>query len=199
MLTEYRSRSLYVHTKNEHPTCICRPPKSLPSSPLLIPPPPIPFQTVTGLSCPRRANRPTSPTTKVTQLSDLAPFCVRTRKSNGSVKMRRQIIKEKKKEDVHGDEINTLYIVKRPPPTKKPPVRCIRCYCFLSSLPLLKDNETADETDTSSYTASRRYHTSNARPTSSHSTDVEVNTSDDSNVDSTGGRSRTVLIYEQQR
>lgn len=46
--------------------------------------------------------------------------------------------------------------------------------------------------------STRTYHTSNARPTSSHSIGLEGDTNDDGKMEFTGGQSWTVVIYEQQ-
>lgn len=63
---------------------------------------------------------------------------------------------------------------------------------FSSLLSSDEETETGDESDISSYTPSRPHHTSNAQPTSSHSTGLEADTSDDGEREFTGGRSRTV-------
>lgn len=69
---------------------------------------------------------------------------------------------------------------------------------FSSPLPSDEETETGDESDISSYRPSRAHHTSNARPTSSRSTSLERDTSDSGKMAFPGGRSRTVVIYEQQ-
>lgn len=64
---------------------------------------------------------------------------------------------------------------------------------FLSPLSN-EESETGDESDSRSYTPSRPHHTSSAQPTSSHSTGLEGDTNDE--IEFTGGRSRTGVIYE---
>ncbi len=68
------------------------------------------------------------------------------------------------------------------------------------SSPLSSDEETemGDESDISSYVPSRPHHSSNPRPTSSHSTGVKGDTSEAGEMELAGGRSRMAIIYEQQ-
>ena len=64
------------------------------------------------------------------------------------------------------------------------------------SSPLSSDEKSAtgDESDISSYRSSRPHHSSNPRPTSSHSIGFGGDTSDDGKMESGGERSRMAII-----
>ncbi len=80
-------------------------------------------------------------------------------------------------------------------PSKK---RRIKRHPFSSRLSSDADMGTGDESDISSYTPSKPRHISKPRPTSSHLTSLQGDTSDDGAMDLVGGRSQIAVIYEQQ-
>lgn len=84
----------------------------------------------------------------------------------------------------------------REKPNKK---RCIKRHPFSSRLSSDAEMGTGDESDISSYnTPSKPRHISKPRPTSSHLTSLEGDTSDDGAMDLAGGGSQMAVIYKQQ-
>lgn len=80
-------------------------------------------------------------------------------------------------------------------PRKK---RRTKRHLFSSRLYLDAETRTGDESDISSYTPSKPCYVSKPRPTSSHMTSLQGDTSDDGVMDLVGGGSQMAVIYEQQ-
>lgn len=80
-------------------------------------------------------------------------------------------------------------------PRKK---RRTKRHLFSSRLYSDVETGTSDESDISSYTPSKPCHISKPRPTSSHLTSLQGDTSDDGVMDLVGGGSQMAVIYEQQ-
>lgn len=95
---------------------------------------------------------------------------------------------------LHPTKKRSLCVVEKKPRKKSH----TKHHHFLSRLYSDTEMGTGDESDISSYTPSKPRHMSKPRPTSSHLTSLQKDTSDDGVMDLLGGGSQMAVIYEQQ-